>query len=194
MSACQTLYFDAALGVEAAKILPGEYHATAEDMVLVTVLGSCVALCLRDALSGVGGMNHFMLPEGGAGADGASARYGAYAMEILVNELLKRGARRERFEAKVFGGGRVLADLTSLNVGERNAEFALRYLATEGIRVAAQDLLGDWPRKVYYFPRSGRVRVKTLREQHNDTIVRREREYRGQLARQPVAGAVELFA
>ena len=193
MSACQTLYFDAQLGLAAAKILPGEYHATGEDMVLVTVLGSCVALCLRDAVSGVGGMNHFMLPEGGAGAAGASARYGAYAMEILVNELLKRGARRERFEAKVFGGGRVLADLASLNVGERNAEFALRYLGTEGIRVAAQDLLGDWPRKVYYFPRSGRVMVKTLREQHNDTIARREQEYRGQLARRPGAGAVELF-
>jgi chemotaxis protein CheD len=114
-------------------------------------------------------------------------------MELLVNELLKRGARRERFEAKLFGGGRVLADLASLNVGERNAEFALRYLATEGIRVAARDLLGEWPRKLYYFPRSGRALVKTLREQHNDTVARRERDYRGRLLGEPLAGAVELF-
>lgn len=159
---------------------------------LVTVLGSCVSLCLRDRESGFGGMNHFMLPEGDAGT-GDSARYGAYAMEVLINEVLKRGGRRERLEAKLFGGGAVLADMTLLNVGERNAEFALKYLATERIAVAARDLLGAWPRKLYYFPASGRVRLKTLRERHNDTVTRRESEYRGRLSR-PVAGAVELFA
>ncbi|HUN69880.1 MAG TPA: chemoreceptor glutamine deamidase CheD [Burkholderiales bacterium] len=187
-------YFDPSFGADAAKILPGGFHVTDEDMLLVTVLGSCVAVCLRDSTNGVGGMNHFMLPEGGSGTASASARYGAYAMELLVNEVLKLGARRERLEAKVFGGGAVLADLASLNIGERNAEFALGFLRTEKMAVAAQDLLGPWPRKVYYFPRSGRVAVKTLREMHNDTIVRRERDYRSRLRREPVAGAVELFA
>src|SRR5262245_29396022 len=189
MSAATNLYFDPKLGIQAAKLLPGEYYTTGQDMVLVTVLGSCVSLCLRDRESGFGGMNHFMLPEG----QGESARYGAFAMEVLINELLKRGARRERLEAKLFGRGAVLADLTGLHVGERNSEFALRYLEAEGISVAAKDLLGAWPRKVYYFPGSGRVRVKTLRERHNDTILRREREYRGELQKTPVSGDVELF-
>jgi len=190
MSAATNHYFDTAHDVRAVKLLPGEYYATGEDMLLVTVLGSCVSLCLRDRDSGFGGMNHFMLPEG----QGESARYGAYAMEVLINEILKRGARRERLEAKLFGGGAVLADLTSLNVGERNAEFALRYLKTEGIAVAAQDLKGAWPRKIYYFPASGRVRVKTLRERHNNTIARRESEYRGRLRQAPVSGDIELFS
>jgi chemotaxis protein CheD len=113
---------------------------------------------------------------------------------VLINEILKHGGRRERLEAKLFGGGAVLADLTSLNVGERNSDFALRYLETEGIPVAAKDLMGIWPRKIYYFPASGRVRVKTLRERHNDTVASREREYRKQLRKTPVAGDVELFA
>ena len=190
MSAATTYYFDTVHGVRAVKLLPGEYFATAEEMMLVTVLGSCVSLCLRDREIGCGGMNHFMLPDG----KGESARYGAYAMELLINDVLKRGARRERLEAKLFGGGAVLADLTSLNVGERNSAFALQFLKTEGIPVAAKDLMGIWPRKVYYFPASGRVRVKTLRERHNDTVVRREREYRGQLKKTPVAGEIELFA
>jgi len=194
MSAATNFYFDNAHGTRAVKLLPGEYYATGEPMLLVTVLGSCVSLCLRDRDSGFGGMNHFMLPEGQDRDGGASARYGAYAMELLINEILKRGAERGRLEAKLFGGGAVLADLASLNVGERNAEFALRYLHAEGIALVARDLLGPWPRKVYYFPASGRVRVKSLRESHNDTIARREHAYRGELRRAPVAGAVELFA
>jgi len=185
-----SLYRDTKFGVDAAKILPGGYHVTGEDMLLVTVLGSCVSMCLRDRENGYGGMNHFMLPEG----EGESARYGAFAMELLINEILKKGGRKERLEAKLFGGGAVLADLTSLNVGERNSAFALRFLKTEGIAVAAQDLLGPWPRKIYYFPRSGRVAVKKLREMHNDTIVTRERDYRSRLQREPVAGEVELFS
>jgi chemotaxis protein CheD len=194
MSAATNFYYDTTHATKAVKLLPGEYFATGNDMLLVTVLGSCVSLCLRDRESGFGGMNHFMLPEGQADSAGTSARYGAYAMEVLINEILKRGGRRERLEAKLFGGGAVLADLSSLNVGERNSQFALDYLKTESIPVAAKDLLGEYPRKVYYFPASGRVRVKTLRERHNDTVLNREREYRGALQKAPVAGEVELFA
>lgn len=190
------LYFDSEHNAEAAKILPGEYYVTARDMLIVTVLGSCVCACIRDKVSGIGGMNHFMLPDGGRDQNnplGDSARYGTYAMEILINELLKMGAKRNNFEAKVFGGGAVLRGFTVGNVGERNAEFVLRYLKTENIHIAAQDLLDIYPRKVYFFPQNGLVRVKKLKTVHNDTIVNRESEYKSRLQLSKVEGDVELF-
>lgn len=187
-------YFDRVLGVQAVKVLPGEYFVTTSDMVLVTVLGSCVSACLRDRDKGIGGMNHFMLPDAGRDDSlSSSARYGTYAMEILINHLLKMGARRTNLEAKVFGGGGVLASLTQSQVGERNAEFVLEYLAMEQIPVVAQDLRDIYPRKVYFFPATGRVLVKKLVRTHNDTIERREREYRARLKSDQVAGEVELF-
>lgn len=191
------LYFDRQFGSRAAKVLPGEYYVTDADMVIVTVLGSCVAACIRDCESGIGGMNHFMLPDGNAEESdpaSTSARYGSYAMEILINHLAKLGARRANLEAKVFGGGNVLAGLTVANVGARNAEFVLRFLRTEGIRVAARDLVDVYPRKVYYFPRSGKVMVKKLRELHNNTILERELDYGSRLKSTRVGGEVELFA
>ena len=191
------LYFDRHFNAEAAKILPGEYFVTGRDMVLVTVLGSCVAACIRDRVSGVGGMNHFMLPDNGGDPGnllGASMRYGSYAMEILINQLIKLGAIRSNLEAKVFGGGQVLRGFSAGNVGERNAEFVLDYLHTENIRIAAQDLLDIYPRKVYYFPQNGRVLVKKLRNQHNNTIVEREQEYVTRITSADVAGDVELFS
>ena len=190
----RTLYYDAAHAKQAVKILPGEYYVTSADMVLVTVLGSCVAACIRDPRVGVGGMNHFMLPDArdGDGVLSSSARYGSYAMELLINELLKLGARRNGLEAKVFGGGNVLPGLTLSNVGERNAAFVLDYLQTERISIAARDLGGPYPRKVYQFVRNGRVRVKQIARTSNETILERERDYRRQLE-VPVAGDVELF-
>ncbi len=190
------LYFDRQHNIEAAKILPGEYYATPRDMVLVTVLGSCVCACIRDKVTGIGGMNHFMLPDSGQDRNnllGESARYGVYAMEILINQLLKMGAKRGNFEAKVFGGGAVLRGFTVANVGERNAEFVLNFLQTEKITVAAQDLLDVFPRKVYYFPNSGLVRVKKLKNVHNNTIIDRETEYKTRLSYAKLAGDVELF-
>lgn len=189
-------YYDRQFGSDAAKLLPGEYYVTGCDMVLVTVLGSCVAACIRDPRSGVGGMNHFMLPDSGAerGTPASeSARYGAFAMEVLVNELLKLGARRDHLEAKVFGGGAVMSGLTQANVGERNASFVIEYLQTEGIRLAARDLLDVYPRKVYFFPRTGRVAVRKLKRVQNDVILQRETEYRSRLGQVPVGGDVELF-
>jgi chemotaxis protein CheD len=139
-------------------------------------------------------MNHFMLPESDVADPGAgSARYGVYAMEVLINELIKRGARRERLEAKVFGGGNVLPDLSSANVGHRNAEFVLRFLATERVRVAAQDLADVHPRKVCYYPLRGRVLLKRLRSLHNDTIAQREADYRARIADAGPGGTVDLF-
>lgn len=189
-------YFDRVFGCNAVKVLPGEYFVTANDMVLVTVLGSCVTACIRDREKGLGGMNHFLLPETDRedGMLSASARYGAYAMEVLLNHLLKLGARHGNLEAKVFGGGRVMATLAQSRVGERNAEFVLDYLATERIPVVAQDLLDIYPRKVYFFPASGRVMMKKMIKVANDTLFEREREYLGRLRSERLAGDVELFS
>lgn len=191
-----THYFDRQFNCDAVKILPGEYFVTQRELVIVTVLGSCVSVCLRDRANGIGGMNHFMLPgnhDGGLSTISASARYGVYAMELLINHLLKLGARRSDFEAKVFGGGSVLRGMTANNVGERNAEFVREYLATENIQIAAQDLLDIYPRKVYYFPNTGRVLVKKLKSQHNTTVLDREMEYSMRIKRVPVAGEIDLF-
>ncbi|MBP1203712.1 chemotaxis protein CheD [Duganella sp. 1411] len=189
------VYFDRTFDCEAAKILPGEYYFTNKDMLIVTVLGSCVSACIRDRVTGLGGMNHFMLPDGGGDGSpvSASARYGTYAMEILINDLLKAGAKRENMEAKVFGGGAVLKGFTAINVGERNAAFVLNFLRTEKIRVVAEDLNDVHPRKVYFFPRTGKVLVKKLMQTHNDTLAKREIEYASRLKKAPVGGEIDLF-
>ncbi len=191
-----TRYFDRHFGLEAAKILPGEYFATDKNMVLVTVLGSCVTACLRDSRAGVGGMNHFMLPrseQDPANPISMSARYGTFAMEILINQLQKMGARRETMEAKVFGGGNVLRGFTVNSIGEANANFVTEYLHNEGIKIVAKDLLGVNPRKLYYFPSTGKVLVKKIKELHNHTIVERESEYNLRLRNVVVGGDVEIF-
>ncbi|SFD90081.1 chemoreceptor glutamine deamidase CheD [Nitrosomonas sp. Nm166] len=191
------LYFDKNFNSQAVKLLPGEYYVTDKDILLVTVLGSCVAACIRDCYSGIGGMNHFMLPDGGGDVSNplnASARYGTYAMEILINQLLKLGARRGNLEAKVFGGGNVLDGLTIANIGQRNADFVLKFLQTEKIRVVAQDLIDIFPRKVYFFPKNNKVLVKKLRNLHGTTISQREKDYRQRLDKVNSGGEVELFS
>lgn len=187
-------YFDRTFDCDAVKVLPGEYFVTTADILLVTVLGSCVTACIRDRDKGLGGMNHFMLPDSSEGGMlSSSARYGAYAMEVLLNHLLKLGARCSSLEAKVFGGGKVLASLSQAQVGEKNAQFVLDYLNTERIPVVAQDLLDVYPRKVYFFPANGRVMMKKLVRVKNDTLIEREREYQARLRRDNVQGDVELF-
>lgn len=189
-------YYDPHFECEAVKILPGEYFVTPRDILIVTVLGSCVSVCLRDRQSGIGGMNHFMLPgnsDEGFGPVSSSARYGVYAMELLINQLLKLGARRHQLEAKVFGGGCVLRGITANNVGQRNVDFALDYLHTEGIELLAEDLLDIYPRKVYFFPASGRVLVKKLKSLNNSTLLDREADYSLRIRKVPVGGAIDLF-
>ena len=192
-----TLYFDRTFNCEAAKISPGEYYFTDKDMVIVTVLGSCVSACIRDTVTGIGGMNHFMLPDSAAADKDSpvseSMRYGTYAMEVLINQLLRNGARRENLEAKIFGGGNVLKSFTTINVGDRNAIFVRKFLKDERIRVTSEDLLDIYPRKVYYFPKTGRVLVKKLKNMHNDTLVKREEAYASKLKTSDVAGEIDLF-
>lgn len=189
-------YFDWHFEQEAVKILPGEYYVTAQQMLIVTVLGSCVSVCLRDPVADISGMNHFLLPsEGGSANDmlSESARYGVFAMDILINHMLKLGAARHRLEAKVFGGGNVLKGFTTTNVGERNAEFVLDYLKVEGIPVVGKDLLDVYPRKVYFFAETGQVLVRKIKNLHNTTIIDRESAYRMQLRQRRQSGDVELF-
>lgn len=194
----RTFYFERDFGRHAVKILPGEFFVAAEDIVLSTVLGSCVAACIWDRSAAIGGMNHFMLPgaesPSAAGDDpvGLAGRYGAFAMEKLINELIKRGGRKSNLEAKVFGGGHVMRNFTTLNVGERNARFVLEFLRTEGIRVASQDLLDVYPRRVVFFPVSGRALCKKL-ARADAALVAAEQRYDAELRSRTVAGDVELF-
>jgi chemotaxis protein CheD len=187
------IYRDRHFNIDAAKIGPGEYYITQRDMLIVTVLGSCVSACMRDPIAKVGGMNHFMLPDRDTeGPLSASARYGAYAMEVLINQLFALGAKRERLEAKVFGAARVLPGMS--DIGERNAAFAMDYLKRESIRVVAEDLGSDEPCKIYFFAQTGRVLLKRLKSLRNDTIVKRERDYAERLGQiSGGAGSADLF-
>jgi len=194
-------FWDPATSRWTAKVLPGEFYVTRHDEAISTVLGSCISACISDRRLGVGGMNHFMLPEDTGGkavsdrwmdpATGLATRYGTHAMECLINELLKLGARREHFEIKLFGGGRILASMT--DVGARNSEFVRDFLKSEGLKVAAEDLGDIYPRRIIYFPETGKVRVRRLQPLEATAIAERERRYQGDLARQSGGGEVELF-
>jgi chemotaxis protein CheD len=188
-------FFDAANDSWVIKVFPGEYYVTQRaDEVLVTILGSCVSACMRDPVIGVGGMNHFMLPQSQGrswGDDPKSTRYGNFAMEKLLNELLKAGCARERLEIKVFGGGNVID--TNNAIGSDNADFVLRYLAAEGLRCAAQDLKGQQPRRIHYFPATGRVVRRLLGTSETSSVAREENEYVSRISSRRIYGEVELF-
>jgi chemotaxis protein CheD len=186
-------YYDPVLQTEAIKLLPADYVVTDRPVALVTLLGSCVAACLYDPIAALGGMNHFMLPGNHRNGDDTSARYGMNAMELLINDLLKRGARRPRLMAKVFGGGNVLRGFYADPIGTRNARFVLEYLRAERIPVAAQDLGENQARKVCFFAQTGRALVKRLPSTRDEGIVDTERAYYGRLSDAPVSGSVELF-
>jgi chemotaxis protein CheD len=183
-------YADHHFQYDAVKVLPGEYFVSGDDLLIMTVLGSCIAACVWDGKVRVGGMNHFMLPEGEDG----SGRYGSYAMELLINEMLKMGARRETMQAKVFGGGAVMAGFTTMNVGERNTKFVLDYLATERIPVVSQDVLDIHPRKVCFFPVTGKALVKRLAHAHPEALAVEERKGNAlNVAKTTSGGSVDLF-
>lgn len=190
-------YFDRDFRVQAVKILPGQYYAASGDAAITTVLGSCVSTCLWDPVRRIGGMNHFMLPgdtEASASPAKASARFGVYAMEVLINEMIRMGADRRRMVAKVFGGGRVLQGFGSLDVGTKNCEFVLEFLSTENIPVVAHDLLDIYARKVHFFPETGKAQLKKLHIVPNDTVQRREREYMSTLDQSSHGGEIEIFS
>ncbi len=185
---------DAAFARASVKVLPGEFFVYDQDVAVTTTLGSCVAACLHDPGSGIGGMNHFMLPDaaGSTGDDGG--RFGAFAMEQLINEMLKRGARRDKLQAKVFGGGSVMKSLARTEICKKNVAFVRAFLSQEGIPVLGSDVLGVWPRKVCQFPRTGKVLCKRLPATHGAEFEQQEQRYRAQLVQQPRGGDVELFS
>lgn len=175
---------------EAVKVLPGEYFVADHDLLIMTTLGSCIAACIWDRDRGIGGMNHFMLPEGSSD----SGRYGSYAMEVLINEILKAGGSRASLEAKVFGGGAVISGMSSINVGERNTRFVLEYLKTERIPVVSKDVLDIYPRKVCFLPASGKAMVKRLASGNTEALLQQEQAAaRRATAPATNAGTVDLF-
>ncbi len=188
-------YYDRETGVMHVKIGPGDFYVTeAANEMLVTILGSCVAVCMRDPVLGVGGMNHFLLPESASGewgGIGAVTRYGNHAMETLINDIVALGGVRARFEVKVFGGGHVID--SSLAIGQKNAEFAERYLANEGMPIAAKHVGGFLPRRIHYFPRTGKVQMLQLRRSTDEAVFKAEQELRSRIAIKPVEGGVDLF-
>lgn len=191
-------YWDPQNQIVAAKLLPGEYYVTTDDEMITTVLGSCIAACIRDTERGVGGMNHFMLPETAAlgvsateSVIGNAMRYGNYAMEHLINTILRNGGKRKNLEVKLFGGGKIIPTLG--DVGLKNVNFVLEYVDTEALTLVSHDLGDIYPRKVNYYPQTGRVRMKKIKDLHNDTIINREKRYRSSIQHIEVAGEVELF-
>jgi chemotaxis protein CheD len=193
-----TRNWDSSMSCWAAKILPGEFYITRHEEAITTVLGSCISACIRDPALRVGGMNHFMLPEDttkGKSAwlevAGLATRYGSFAMESLINGLLKLGAKRERLEVKLFGGGHVLK--AAMDVGDRNIRFAHQWLTTEGFKISAEDTGDVVPRRVIYMPATGKVRVKRLRPVEIQEIAQREQQYLKSTAAKPVESDIELF-
>lgn len=192
-------YWDQENQIIAAKLLPGECYVTTEDEMITTVLGSCISACIRDSEAGIGGMNHFMLPETSQtrltardeSVVGTALRYGNYAMEHLINTILQKGGKRKNLEVKLFGGAKIIATLG--DVGHRNIEFVMDYIDTEALKLLSQDLGDIYPRKVNFYPKTGRVRMKKIKNLHNDTIMLREKLYSTSLKNAPIEGSIELF-
>ncbi len=183
-----------------AKILPGECYVSAAGEIVSTVLGSCISACIRDPVAKVGGMNHFMLPlqQGERGIVRLAAVtpalcYGNWAMEFLINEILKAGGKRERLEVKVFGGGRVLAGMTNLDVGQQNISFVVDYLKNEKLAIIAQDVGDIFPRKVLYFTDTGKVKMKKLTSTYSMEIKVQEERYFDSMIKKPSTTDIELF-
>ena len=185
-----------------ARIKPGEYYVTRHDEGILTVLGSCISACIRDRVSGIGGMNHFMLPavpgeeptEWSAASLGAATRYGNHAMEHLINEVMKNsknGCKRENLEVKIFGGSHVIKAMA--DIGMRNILFVRDYLKMERLHLTVEDVGDIYPRTVVYFPCTGLVRVRRLQTMHVKPIVDQERKYMSIVTDKPVAGDIELF-
>jgi len=192
-------YWDRRNNIVAAKLLPGEYYVTKENEMITTVLGSCISACIRDSVLSIGGMNHFMLPEttkerlqsGSHSVVGNATRYGNYAMEHLINVILSNGGKRKNLEVKLFGGGKIIPSMG--DVGERNIQFVLEYIDTEALTLLAQDLGDIYPRKVNFYPKTGRVRMKKIQDIHNEALAIRERHYGSTIKDVQVESEVELF-
>ncbi|MBV1910164.1 MAG: chemoreceptor glutamine deamidase CheD [Kangiellaceae bacterium] len=187
-------YWDKTTGLSTAKILPGEFYVTAHNEAITTVLGSCISACVRDPVAGLGGMNHFMLPIGNSASSSQqedAARYGNFAMEQMINDILRNGGNRDNLEIKIFGGGRVMKGVT--DVGKKNINFVKEYIILEQLNLLAEDVGGNYPRKVMYLPKTGKVKMKKLISKHNSTVETRDETYFERITHQKTEGEIELF-
>ncbi len=187
-------FYDVKEKVTVIKIFAGDlYVSTKPDEMVSTILGSCVSACIRDPHAGVGGMNHFLLPgnEFSDTTDMNSARYGVFAMECLINGILKAGGRKERLEIKVFGGGNVINN--SARIGSKNAAFIRNFLDKEGFRDVSQDLEGELPRRVHYYPSTGKVMVRLLQRREDLVVIEEEADYERRISSKAVESNIELF-
>jgi chemotaxis protein CheD len=180
-----------------ARVDPGCFYITAQDEYVFTRLGSCVAACIWDPLLGIGGLNHFLLPERELNENwheltSYSCRYGNFAMEQLINGILTLGGQRKRLKAKIFGGAQMCKE-TVLNVGQSNIEFVKNYLDMEGIEIVAEDLGGPWPRKVLFHPNSGKVLLKRLPSSVIKRVETEEIAYVKGIIKEQTESKVELF-
>jgi chemotaxis protein CheD len=189
---------DAASGQTLVSVAPGDHYVTNDpNEVVVTLLGSCVAACARDTVTGVGGLNHFLLPSSDAhdlaqGGDEAM-RFGDYAMETLLNNIYRKGGARGRIEFKIFGGARVLGGNSMLKIGEQNIAFVERFLKTEGFPIVSRSVGGTAPRRLRFHPATGRAFVQELDRNSAATVTTQEENYRNTIARRAPAGDVEFF-
>lgn len=190
------IYFDKKFDCSARRVRPGEYAVCEKDQkMLVTILGSCVAACIRDPLLGIGGMNHFLLPEAGDNKSGSFAdvgtRYGNHAMELLINDMLKLGGKKDRFELKIFGGAHV--GNMNVSIGADNSSFIRDYISREGLNLVSEDLGGNRARKIFFFPETGRVARFLFQATSDSKVSQRERELRKSIKTPKVESDIELF-
>ncbi len=194
-AASRKSHFDPAAGATAIWIFQGDFYVSSRpDLFLTAVLGSCIAVCIRDPIAGCGGMNHFLLPDAENRDDhypSQALRYGSYSIERLINAILSRGGRRERLEVKVFGGANVMSGMS--DIGARNVDFVEHYFANERLPIAAADLRGNWPRKLRYFPTLGVAQVRVLRDTEADEALRAEALLRSRISVSKPAGDIEIF-
>lgn len=190
--------FQDSTGATLVNVAPGDHYVTDDpNEVVVTLLGSCVAACARDTLTGVGGLNHFLLPTSDAhdlsqGGDEAM-RFGDFAMEKLLNTIYRRGGQRGRIEFKIFGGARVLGGNSMLKIGEQNIAFVENFLRTEGFPIVARSVGGTAPRRLRFHPATGRAFVQELDRTSAATVTTQEENYRKTIERRAPAGDVEFF-
>lgn len=189
-------FFDPRQNVVSVKIAPGAHYVTSANEMITTSLGSCVSACIRDTVLGIGGMNHFMLPgeaeaESEWGGATLAMRYGNNAMETLINDLLGMGGSRNRLEIKLFGGSTLVA--FSSEVGVRNVDFVERWLRNEHLAISAKHLGGAQPRRIQFFPATGKVRMQLLESVEAQDVVTQEQVHQRSITDDAVEGDVELF-
>ena len=190
-------FFDRKHNIVSARILPGEYYVSKNNEMITTVLGSCISACIYDINNKIGGMNHFMLPHfdgdnsSSGGCVSAETRYGNFAMEHMINDILKYGGLKKNFEVKIFGGAKIISKIT--DIGQININFIFDYLSVENLKLIAKDVGDVYPRKVNFMPTTGKVFIKHLSKLEESTVVEQEKGYIERLEHEEVEGDIELF-